>query len=114
MNSPTTVSLARTILGREPSKELTLEDIQNAVADFYGIMPEDLKSNIKTKEITWARHVAMYIARDRTKYALQRISLAFGRKDHTTVLHAYEKVKTMIQTDAEIKSEIERIIDKLS
>lgn len=114
MNSPTTVSLARTILGREPSKELTLDDIQNVVANFYGIMAEDLKSNIKTKEITWARHVAMYISRDRTKYALQRISLAFGRKDHTTVLHAYEKVKSMIQTDPEIKSEIEKIVDKLS
>ncbi|MFN8576909.1 MAG: chromosomal replication initiator protein DnaA [Candidatus Sericytochromatia bacterium] len=114
MNSPTTVSLAKTILGREPSKELTLDDIQNAVADFYGIMAEDLKSNIKTKEITWARHVAMYISRDRTKYALQRISLAFGRKDHTTVLHAYEKVKSMTQTDPEIKVEIQKIIDKLN
>lgn len=114
MNSPTTVSLAKTILGREPSKEITLEDIQNAVADFYGIMAEDLKSNIKTKEITWARHVAMYISRDRTKYALQRISLAFGRKDHTTVLHAYEKVKSMTQTDQEIKAEIQKIVDKLS
>jgi chromosomal replication initiator protein len=114
MNSPTTVSLAKTILGREPSKEITLEDIQNAVADFYGIMPEDLKSNIKTKEITWARHVAMYISRDRTKYALQRISLAFGRKDHTTVLHAYEKVKSLMQTELETKNEIQKIIDKLS
>lgn len=114
MNSPTTVSLAKTILGREPSKEITLDDIQNAVADFYGIMAEDLKSNIKTKEITWARHVAMYISRDRTKYALQRISLAFGRKDHTTVLHAYEKVKTMMQSEPEINNEVQKIIEKLS
>ncbi|RYX92014.1 chromosomal replication initiator protein DnaA, partial [bacterium] len=113
MNSPTTVSLAKTILGREPSREITIDDIQSAVADFYGIMPEDLKSNIKTREITWARHVAMYISRDRTKYALQRISLAFGRKDHTTVLHAYEKVKSIMQTEPEMHTEIQKIIDKI-
>lgn len=112
-NIPTTVNSARIILGREPSKEITLEGIQNAVADFYGIMAEDLRSNIKTKEITWARHVAMYISRDRTKFALQKIGLAFGRKDHTTVIHAYDKVKGLIQTDTEMNNEIQKIIDTL-
>jgi chromosomal replication initiator protein len=112
-NIPTTVNLARTILGREPSKELTLEGIQKAVASFYGIEVEDLISNIKTKEITWARHVAMYIARDMTKFALQRISLAFGRKDHTTVIHAFEKVKNLAQNDPELNSDIQKIIDTI-
>jgi chromosomal replication initiator protein len=112
-NIPTTVNLARTILGREPSKELTLEGIQKAVASFYGIEVEDLISNIKTKEITWARHVAMYIARDMTKFALQRISLAFGRKDHTTVIHAFEKVKNLAQNDPDLNSDIQTIIDSI-
>ena len=114
MNTPTTVGLAKTILGREPSREITLEDIQNAVADFYGIMSDDLKSNIKTREITWARHVAMYISREKTKYALQKISSAFGRKDHTTVLHAYEKVKSVIQSEPELSREIQKIIDSIN
>ncbi len=112
-NIPTTVNSARIILGREPSKEVSIEGILKAVADFYHIMEEDLKSNIKTKEITWARHVAMYISRDRTKFALQKIGLAFGRKDHTTVIHAYEKVKSLIQTDSAINIEIQSIIDSL-
>ncbi|MBC7473101.1 MAG: chromosomal replication initiator protein DnaA [Candidatus Sericytochromatia bacterium] len=112
-NIPTTVNSARIILGREPSKEVSIEGILKAVANFYHIMEEDLKSNIKTKEITWARHVAMYISRDRTKFALQKIGLAFGRKDHTTVIHAYEKVKSLIQTDSAINIEIQSIIDSL-
>lgn len=112
-NIPATVNLARTILGREPSKEITLEGIQKAVATFYGLEVDDIKSNIKTKEVTWARHVAMYICRDRTKYALQKISLAFGRKDHTTVLHAYEKVKNTVQNDSEIRTDIQKIIESI-
>jgi chromosomal replication initiator protein len=112
-NIPATVNLARTILGREPSKEITLEGIQKAVATFYGLEVDDIKSNLKTKEVTWARHVAMYISRDRTKYALQKISLAFGRKDHTTVLHAYEKVKNSLQNDSEIKADIQKMIESI-
>ncbi|MFN4152301.1 MAG: chromosomal replication initiator protein DnaA, partial [Candidatus Sericytochromatia bacterium] len=112
-NIPATVNLARTILGREPSKEITLEGIQKAVATFYGLEVDDIKSNLKTKEVTWARHVAMYISRDRTKYALQKISLAFGMKDHTTVLHAYEKVKNSLQNDSEIKADIQKMIESI-
>lgn len=112
-NLPLTVNLARTILGREPSKEITLEGIQKAVADFYGIEQDELKSNNKTKEITWPRHVAMYLSRDLTKFALQRISQSFGRKDHTTVLHAFDKVKNLVQNNPEINNEIQKIIDSI-
>jgi chromosomal replication initiator protein len=112
-NIPTTVSLAKTILGRETSREITIESVQKAVAKFYGMEVDDIISNIKTKEITWARHVAMYICRDMTKFALQRISQAFGRKDHTTVLHAFEKVKNLVQNSPEMSNEIQKIVDNI-
>ena len=55
----------------------------------------------------------MYICRDMTKFALQRISQAFGRKDHTTVIHAFEKVKNLVQNTPEMNSEIQKIIDSI-
>lgn len=112
-NIPVTVNLARTILGRENPKEITLDGIQKAVSNYYNLDIEEIRGNYKTKEVTWARHVAMYISRDRTKYSLQRISSSFGRKDHTTVLHAYDKVKNLIQTDPDMHNEIQKIIDMI-
>lgn len=112
-NIPVTVNLARTILGRENPKEITIEGIQKAVSNYYNLGIEEIRGNYKTKEVTWARHVAMYISRDRTKYSLQRISSSFGRKDHTTVLHAYDKVKNLIQTDPDMHNEIQKIIDMI-
>ncbi|MEK7434784.1 MAG: chromosomal replication initiator protein DnaA [Cyanobacteriota bacterium] len=112
-NIPVSVNLARTILGRETAKEITLEGIQKAVSDFFNLEIEELKGNNKTKEVTWARHVAMYISRDKTKYSLQKISASFGRKDHTTVLHAYDKVKNTLQIEPNVNSDIQRIIQIL-
>jgi chromosomal replication initiator protein len=113
INTEANVNLARTILGKEPIKEVSLEDIQNTVAKFYGIEVEDLLSNLKTKEITWARHIAMYISRDLTKAPFQKIGMAFKRKDHTTVMHAIEKVKNLVQNDPSINKEVQNVIESL-
>ncbi|GIW21497.1 MAG: hypothetical protein KatS3mg068_0504 [Candidatus Sericytochromatia bacterium] len=113
INTEATVNLAKTILGKEPIKELTLEDIQNAVANFYGIKVEDLLSNLKTKEVTWARHIAMYIARDLTKAPFQKIGMFFKRRDHTTVMHAIEKVKNLVQNDPSVHKEVKKVIESI-
>lgn len=113
INTEANVNLAKTILGREPLREVSLEDIQKAVAKFYGIEIEDLLSNLKTKEITWARHIAMYISRDLTKAPFQKISTAFKRKDHTTVMHAIEKIKNLVQNDSSIHKEVQSVIESI-
>ncbi|MFN8674648.1 MAG: chromosomal replication initiator protein DnaA [Candidatus Sericytochromatia bacterium] len=112
-NMPVNLNLARTILGRETPREITLEGIQKAVSDYFKLEIDEIKGNNKTKEVTWARHIAMYISRDRTKYSLQKISAAFGRKDHTTVLHAFEKVKNLIQTEPDVHNDIQKIVQLL-
>ena len=87
----------------------SIQKIQNVVANYYKIDPSDMKSKKRTSNIAYPRQIAMYLSRELTDETLIKIGVEFGGKDHTTVMHACEKI------DKDIKSnkQLEEIINKL-
>lgn len=94
-------------------KEVTIEKIQKDVARYYNITIEDLKGRRRVKAIVTPRQIAMYLARELTDASFPKIGSEFGGKDHTTVLHAHEKITNAIKEDTKMKREIEEIKDRL-
>lgn len=86
-----------------------IRDIQDVVAEFYGITYTDLVSSRRTMPLVLHRQVAMYLAKEITGKSLPEIGRRFGGRDHTTVLHAVRKVQTEIKTDHELQDEITEI-----
>jgi chromosomal replication initiator protein dnaA len=89
-------------------KHVSIDDIQQIVADKYSIKLSDLKGKSRKKEIVKPRHIAMYLARDILDDSLVTISNAFSR-DHTTVMHGIDKVKDEILIDDNFREEIDKL-----
>ena len=107
---PLTMAVAeealRNILSIKDPKRITPDVITQAVSDFYGLSPADIKSSKRNREIALPRQIAMYLTRDMTDLSLPRIGDAFGGRDHTTVMHACDKIGQMLSSDAELKNAI--------
>ncbi|MBT58402.1 MAG: chromosomal replication initiator protein DnaA [Arenicellales bacterium] len=86
-------------------KQITLENIQKIVAEYYSIRVADLHSKRRNRQITRPRQLAMMLAKELTSKSLPDIGDAFGGRDHTTVLHACRKVKELIEEDVKIKED---------
>ncbi|MBI3328257.1 MAG: chromosomal replication initiator protein DnaA [Nitrospinae bacterium] len=92
---------------------ITVERIQEAVCAHFKIPLAVLTSKKRNKEVATARQVAMYLTRQLTKRSLPDIGRRFGGKDHTTVLHAYEKIKRLVESDAQLKTELDQLVGRL-
>ena len=111
------VDLAQEVLGElwgEEEKIITIEQIQRRVCDFFGLKLSDLKAKNRTKAIAFPRQVAMYLARQMTHSSLSEIGRAFGGKDHTTVLHAVDKIQTLLQEDPKLRKTIDGLIQSIN
>jgi len=100
----------------DPKKDrsrVSIDLIKKAAAEYYSIKIDDMSAKIRTKEIAIARQVAMFLARELTDSSLPKIGEDFGGRDHTTVLHAYEKIKGASKTDPSIEEAIKNISQKL-
>ncbi|HQJ15556.1 MAG TPA: helix-turn-helix domain-containing protein, partial [Candidatus Omnitrophota bacterium] len=95
---------------REPKKLITIDFIQRCVGEEFGVSLADLKQKKRSKTIVLPRQVAMYLSRELTEQSFPEIGEHFGGKDHTTVLHSYNKIKEDIITDMALKEKINRII----
>ncbi|MBJ6361691.1 chromosomal replication initiator protein DnaA [Paenibacillus sp. GCM10012307] len=94
-------------------KMITIQDIQQKVGEFYGLKLEDFKARKRTKAVAFPRQIAMYIARELTDYSLPKIGEAFGGRDHTTVIHAHEKITQQLKTDSELYKIVNNLMDKV-
>lgn len=95
------------------TKEITITIIQEIVANEFNLRVEDLLSKKRTKNLTVPRQIAMYLSRELTNTSLPQIGKLFGGKDHTTVMHAYEKVSRERQTDTKMKETVKRLIAQI-
>ncbi|MDN6138914.1 MAG: chromosomal replication initiator protein DnaA [Tetragenococcus koreensis] len=93
--------------------QLTVEQIQEEVSDYYHLHVSDLKGKKRTKGIVVPRQIAMYLCRELTDYSLPKVGAEFGGKDHTTVIHAYEKIHQLIKEDQTIQNEVTEIKNHL-
>lgn len=97
------------IMPNSKPRAVTILDIQNAVGNHYHIRLEDFSAKKRTKSIAYPRQIAMYLSRELTDCSLPKIGEEFGGRDHTTVIHAHEKISSLIKTDTQLQQDIKQI-----
>ena len=95
------------------NKHISVEEIQKVVANYYKIKKEDFLAKKRTRNVAYPRQIAMYICREMTDYSLPRIGEFFGGRDHTTVIHACEKIGKERREDAELEKIIKSFMAQL-
>lgn len=108
-NGPVTVEMAREALQSilvASTAQLTVERIQGVVAEYFKISLADMYSKRRLKSIVVPRQIAMYLCKELTKSSLPDIGDRFGKRDHTTVLHAVQKITDARKTDSDLNYKI--------
>ena len=108
-----TLGLAKSLLGdlaEGEDKPITIAEIERVVAEHYHIKTALLRSKRRHKDIAHARHVAMYLTRQLTDASLPHIGKTFGDRDHTSVIHACNKIKGMLKENWNFQEEVEQLI----
>jgi chromosomal replication initiator protein len=100
------------IPGSKP-KMITIHDIQRTVGEQFNIKLEDFKAKKRTKSVAFPRQIAMYLSRELTDYSLPKIGEEFGGRDHTTVIHAHEKISKLLQSDSQLQRQIKELNELL-
>ncbi|MFH1878710.1 MAG: chromosomal replication initiator protein DnaA [Candidatus Omnitrophota bacterium] len=113
---PMTDSLAREVLKDMISaeeKKITIDLIQKTVSSFFGIKDSDMQTKKRTRAIAYPRQLAMFLSRELTDHSLPDIGSFFGGRDHTTVLHACDKISREISSSGETKAVIDNLRGKI-
>ncbi|HSB96739.1 MAG TPA: chromosomal replication initiator protein DnaA [Spongiibacteraceae bacterium] len=95
-------------------KQVSLDNIQRMVAEYYKIKVADLMSKRRSRSVARPRQVAMALAKELTNHSLPEIGDSFGGRDHTTVLHACRKIKEMREIDADIREDYQNLLRSLT
>jgi chromosomal replication initiator protein len=90
------------------------ETVIEIVSEVFKISVEDLKSNSRRREISWARQIGMYLMRQYTDLSLPRIGEEFGGKDHTTVMYSCEKIEQLKKKDADLSQTLSQLSDRIN
>jgi len=117
INSEITIDIAKQVLKdiipMDKPHQLSIEYVQQIVSEYFGIRPDDLKSKSRARTVAYPRQIAMYVCRELTESPLARIGEEFGGRDHTTVIHACEKIAKDSRQDSELAKALKEIIDRL-
>lgn len=95
------------------TRKIDVDFIKATVAEYFNMKIEDFESKKRTRQIAYPRQIAMYIARELTDLSLPKIGEEFGGRDHTTVIHACEKITTEMLSDLDLKNKIDSIIKEM-
>ena len=98
---------------RAGEKRITVDDIQKAVAEYYGMKQADLLSERRQRAIARPRQTAMWLCKLLTTRSLPDIGRRFGGRDHTTVLHAVRRIEELKAVDAPLSADVEALTRKL-
>lgn len=114
LNKKITIEIAREQLKDEftnPKQgNITMDLIQRVVADYFNLSHNDLRGKKRTKAITFPRQIAMYITREITEYSTTEVGVEFGGRDHTTVMHACQRIDSKLKSDPSLEPIIQRLI----
>jgi chromosomal replication initiator protein len=102
-------SVLKDLLPEDSAREISVQLIQDEVADYFGLSVDDLCSPSRTKQLVIARQIAMYLIRELTDLSLPRIGKAFGGRDHTTVMHAERKIAALLQERRTIYEQVQEL-----
>ncbi|MGG7165691.1 chromosomal replication initiator protein DnaA [Clostridium ihumii] len=101
------------IISNKNSRQITIELIQDIVSSYYNLKIEDFKSSRRTRNVAFPRQIAMYLSRKLTDTSLPKIGEEFGGRDHTTVIHAYEKISQSLKKDENLQEVVEELTKKI-
>ncbi len=110
------LSYAKEVLKNIVSEEacnVTSEMVMRAVAEQFGLKPNQLKTKNNARQISEPRQIAMFVCKKMTHLSLPQIGKDFGGKHHTTVLHSIRKIESVIQQDSDLASTVNKIIHNL-
>ena len=113
---PIDVDLAREVLKDIPetaATRVTIDIILSAVSESTGISITEIIGDKRSRPVVDSRHVAMYLARELTDASLPKIGEKFGNRDHTTVLHAVDKITKLMQQDRDMYNRVQRLTTKI-
>ena len=105
-------NILRDLLGGK-RKVITIEDIQEVVANRFHVKISDLKSKRRTKTLVYPRQIAMFLSRDLTDASFPEIGRDFGGKDHTTIIHACKQMQKSQETDTALRATIESLKEEI-
>jgi chromosomal replication initiator protein len=112
--SPITVDLAAEVLknavAQAPIHRITIPLIKERVAKAYGLSVKEMDNPRRDQRLAVPRHIAMYIAAELTNCSLPQIAREFGKKDHTTIMYARDKVKDLIARDETYRNKVRSLI----
>jgi chromosomal replication initiator protein len=116
LSRPIDIAFARTEIAATTTarpNEASVEDIQRVVCHHFKLRSTDLLSKDRHKSIAFARHVAMYLCKQRLKCSFPELGRAFGNRDHTTIISAVRKVEALRTSDPEVRAHLDAIERKL-
>lgn len=113
INADLAAEALKDIIPSSKPKMITILDIQRAVGEQFNIKLEDFKAKKRTKSVAFPRQIAMYMSRELTDYSLPKIGEEFGGRDHTTVIHAHEKISKLLQSDSQLQRQIKELNELL-
>lgn len=107
-----TKNILKDIVG-ENKASLTLDNITQSIAKDLNIKPSEIRSKGRSKNIVYARRIAIYISRDLTKNTMPQLAQYFGMKDHTAISHTLKKINELIENDEDFKVKIDELTNKI-
>lgn len=113
MNKDVTIDLAKEVLKGmiiEEEKKISIPLIQTRVAEYFEIDPKNMKAKKRTKVVVYPRQIAMYLSRILTDLSLPEIGQSFGGRDHTTVLHACEKIEKSLKSNKKVCVVVDKLL----
>ena len=113
INVDSAARLLQDVIPSSEARTLSIDTIARTVASYYHISIEEMKGKRRDKHIVFPRQVAMFLIREETASSLPAIGQAFGGRDHTTVLHSYEKINTEAREDQRLQSDLRKIREML-
>lgn len=113
INADLAAEALKDIIPSSKPKIISIHDIQRAVGEHYSVKLEDFKAKKRTKSVAFPRQIAMYLSRELTDSSLPKIGDEFGGRDHTTVIHAHDKISKLLQTDSQLQRQLKDIQDQL-
>ncbi|WP_377887202.1 chromosomal replication initiator protein DnaA [Alkalihalobacillus sp. R86527] len=113
MNADLAAEALKNIIPSSQPKVITIHNIQTVIGDHFSVKLEDFAAKKRTKSVAFPRQIAMYLSRELTDFSLPKIGEEFGGRDHTTVIHAHEKISRLLDSDHDLQKKLQDIVEQL-
>lgn len=115
-NQPLNLDLAKRVMSQTvglEEKEMTMDDITKAVTEYYNVTVEELASRKRTRVVTTARQLVMYLSKKYTDIPLKVIGTTLGKRDHSTVIYGIKNIEDLLTNDVKLQKDVAQITEQL-